>query len=83
MGPSKRALGSLLAVPRLRYFARDRAPKDRQPPNVAANKAGDSILGQPHAFAREANIRPAQSRQKNWFGEGATVRDAQADVPSA
>ncbi|KAK8670489.1 hypothetical protein V6N13_037107 [Hibiscus sabdariffa] len=47
--------------------------------------AEDSILGQPRAVsAREAILRPQLNRcpvGKGWMG--ATMRDTQADVPSA
>lgn len=49
--------------------------------------ARDSVLGQPQArSAREAIFRPASapgSPRGGSMGVGATMRDTQADVPSA
>ena len=56
-------------------------PRVAQPPLVAATVAEDSILGQPRGGStREASIRP---RPREPRGVGATMRDAQAGVPSA
>ena len=67
--------------------ARDGVPSDRQPPVTTVTVTEDSTLGQPRAKTREAIIRPphspgTQGRVTRGFG-GASVFDAQADVPSA
>lgn len=52
--------------------------------DVVTSIAKDSFLHQPRNEAREASIRPQTSKSaRDVFGRGNTMRDTQADVPSA
>lgn len=54
------------------------------PPIIAASVAEDSNFGQPRAgSAREAILRPHHQVPYGVGWGGATMRDTQADVPSA